>query len=73
MRRLRFDLNTIALLRKRLVQFLKSEDGPTAVEYATMLGLVIMVCILAIAVIGRNVSSDFSNPSLQSAAQPGSS
>ncbi len=33
---------------KPVVEFLKKEDGPTAVECAMMFGLVIVVCVLAI-------------------------
>jgi pilus assembly protein Flp/PilA len=36
-----------------LVQFLTREDGPTAVEYAVMLALVIVVCIAAITTLGQ--------------------
>jgi pilus assembly protein Flp/PilA len=38
----------------RAVKFLKAEDGPTAVEYAVMLALVIVVCVTAIATLGTN-------------------
>ena len=31
-----------------ILAFLKGEDGPTAVEYAVMLALVIIVCIASI-------------------------
>jgi hypothetical protein len=31
-----------------VVNFLKAEDGPTAVEYAVILALIIVVCIAAI-------------------------
>ena len=40
--------------------FLKREDGPTAVEYAVMLALIIVVCITAIATIGSNANGTFS-------------
>ncbi len=40
-------------------QFLTSEDGPTAVEYAVMLALIIVVCLTAISAIGTNASSTF--------------
>ncbi len=46
---------------KSLVRFLKAEDGPTAVEYAVMLALIIVVCIAAITTLGQNASSTFSN------------
>jgi pilus assembly protein Flp/PilA len=47
--------------------FLKSEDGPTAVEYAVMLALIIVVCIAAISTLGSNASNTFSNVSLNTA------
>ena len=39
--------------------FLRNEDGPTAVEYAVMLALIIVVCIAAISALGSNASSTF--------------
>ena len=39
--------------------FVTSEDGPTAVEYAVMLALIIVVCLTAISAIGTNASSTF--------------
>ena len=47
-------------IAKRLVNFLKAEDGPTAVEYAVMLALIIVVCIAAITTLGSNANSTFS-------------
>lgn len=41
------------------VNFLKSEDGPTAVEYAVMLALIIVVCIGAITTLGGNANATF--------------
>jgi pilus assembly protein Flp/PilA len=46
-------------LKKKVVAFLQNEDGPTAVEYAVMLALIIVVCILAISALGSNVSNTF--------------
>ncbi len=40
-------------------EFLKSEDGPTAVEYAVMLALIIVVCIAAISALGSNAEGTF--------------
>ena len=48
------------ILMKKAVRFLKQEDGPTAVEYAVMLALIIVVCIAAITAIGTNANSTFS-------------
>ncbi len=42
-----------------VVKFLKNEDGPTAVEYAVMLALIIVVCIAAITTLGTNASNTF--------------
>jgi pilus assembly protein Flp/PilA len=41
------------------VSFLKNEDGPTAVEYAVMLALIIVVCIAAISQLGSDASNTF--------------
>ena len=47
-------------LTKSLVSFLKKEDGPTAVEYAVMLALIIVVCLAAITTVGSNTNETFS-------------
>ena len=44
---------------KSLRKFLVSEDGPTAVEYAVMLSLIVIVCLSAISTIGTNANSKF--------------
>jgi pilus assembly protein Flp/PilA len=41
--------------------FLKREDGPTAVEYAVMLALIIVVCITAITTLGGNANQTFAS------------
>jgi pilus assembly protein Flp/PilA len=44
----------------RLVEnFVRREDGPTAVEYAVMLALIIVVCIAAITTLGQNADNTF--------------
>ena len=48
-----------AKMKTRLVNFLKKEDGPTAVEYAVMLALIIVVCIAAITALGSNANQTF--------------
>jgi pilus assembly protein Flp/PilA len=40
-------------------RFLVSEDGPTAVEYAVMLALIVIVCLTAIQTIGSNANTTF--------------
>jgi pilus assembly protein Flp/PilA len=51
-------------------RFLALEDGPTAVEYAVMLALIIVVCITAITTMGSSANKTFSNAALNSAVQP---
>ena len=47
-------------LLSKLAGFVKDESGPTAVEYAVMLALIIVVCITAIAALGSNANNTFS-------------
>ena len=44
---------------QKLVTFIKEEDGPTAVEYAVMLALIIVVCLGTISSIGSNANATF--------------
>jgi pilus assembly protein Flp/PilA len=44
-----------------VASFLKEEDGPTAVEYAVMLALIIVVCISAITFLGSNANNTFTS------------
>lgn len=46
-------------------RFLKSEDGPTAVEYAVMLALIVVVCLTAVTAIGNNAKSTFEKVSTE--------
>ena len=46
-------------IREKLAEFLKKEDGPTAVEYAVMLALIIVVCLAAITTIGSRANDTF--------------
>jgi pilus assembly protein Flp/PilA len=48
-------------LTQSVVSFLKREDGPTAVEYAVMLALIIVVCIAAITTLGTKANATFTN------------
>ncbi len=47
-------------LATKVQRFLVSEDGPTAVEYAVMLALIVIVCLASIRLIGTNADSTFS-------------
>ena len=42
-------------------RLLTEEDGPTAVEYAVMLALIIVVCLVAITTLGSQANDTFSN------------
>jgi len=55
-----------------VVSFLKNEDGPTAVEYAVMLALIIVVCIAAIGTLGSNASNTFNRVANSVASTSGS-
>jgi pilus assembly protein Flp/PilA len=46
-------------LALKVQRFLKSEDGPTAVEYAVMLALIVVVCLSTITTIGTRANSTF--------------
>ena len=46
-------------MMQKIRRFFVSEDGPTAVEYAVMLALIIIVCLTAITTVGTNASSTF--------------
>jgi pilus assembly protein Flp/PilA len=48
-------------LARHLVEFVRNEDGPSAVEYAVMLALITVVCIAAITTLGTNASATFTN------------
>ncbi|MBX3425455.1 MAG: Flp family type IVb pilin [Pirellulales bacterium] len=47
------------LFAQKVQRFLVSEDGPTAVEYAVMLALIVIVCLTAIRSIGNNANATF--------------
>jgi pilus assembly protein Flp/PilA len=50
-------------MKKAIVTFVRREDGPTAVEYAVMLALIIIVCIISITSLGTNVNKTFTKVS----------
>jgi pilus assembly protein Flp/PilA len=49
------------LLQQFVAAFVNGEDGPTAVEYAVMLALIIVVCIAAITTLGNNAMQTFTS------------
>jgi len=46
-------------LIKSTFRFLQEEDGPTSVEYAVMLALIIVVCLTAVATLGNDAVAKF--------------
>jgi pilus assembly protein Flp/PilA len=44
-----------------IIRLLKGEEGPTAVEYAVMLALIVVVCITAITALGSKANGTFSS------------
>ncbi len=50
-----------AAIAHHFVEFLKAEEGPTAVEYAVMLALIIVICLAAITALGTSANATFGN------------
>jgi pilus assembly protein Flp/PilA len=46
---------------QQVVAFLKCEEGPTAVEYAVMLALIVVVCLGSIAILGKNANNTYTS------------
>ena len=56
----------------KIHRFLKSEDGPTAVEYAVMLSLIIVICLTAVRSVGNNARTTFTSVAGQISGTPAS-
>ena len=48
-------------ITSKIRRFLVNEDGPTAVEYAVMLALILVACITIVGNVGTSASTTFSN------------
>ena len=48
-------------LMTKVERFLISEDGPTAVEYAVMLALILVACISIVTTLGKSISNTFTS------------
>jgi Flp pilus assembly pilin Flp len=59
-------------LRAAIRRLFGEDDGPTAVEYAVMLSLIMAVCMAAVRVLGTNTSSAFSRAANSLASSGGS-
>ncbi len=51
--------------RTKVQSFLEVRRRPTAVEYAVMLALIVVVCLGAIQTVGTNAKTTFTNVSAQ--------
>jgi pilus assembly protein Flp/PilA len=49
---------------QRAQRFVRSDDGPTAIEYAVMLGVIIAVCLIAINAVGTKTNTVFSTAAI---------
>jgi pilus assembly protein Flp/PilA len=52
-----------ARIAQFVVDFIRTEDGPTAVEYAVMLALIIVICLAAVTALGTSANETFGNVS----------
>ena len=62
----------IGRIARATIAFLKREDGPTSVEYAVVLALIIAV-VITVGNIGNSTNSSYANPTLQKSAGPSGS
>ena len=73
---LRIHLNREEVMKRfsdKIRRFVVSEDGPTAVEYAVMLALIIVVCLAAITTVGESANDTFQNVANQLSTTSGGS
>ncbi len=57
---------------KKVQRFVVSEDGPTAVEYAVMLALILVACIVVVGQLGQTINGTFSSVNTSLSAANGS-
>ena len=48
---------------RQLLRFLRSEDGPTAVEYAVMLALIIIACMAGVQALTTETADSYNRSS----------
>jgi pilus assembly protein Flp/PilA len=51
--------------KRRLVRFLVEDDGPTAVEYAVLLALIIVSCLAAVSTLANSTAASYDDSSAQ--------
>jgi pilus assembly protein Flp/PilA len=52
-------------MKRFLLNFLRREDGPTAVEYAVMLALIVATCLVSIGLLSTQTGNSFNNSAAQ--------
>lgn len=57
---------------RTIINFLKRDDGPTAVEYAVMLALIVVVCLVSINSMAQRTGDSFDDSAAQLASVLGS-
>jgi pilus assembly protein Flp/PilA len=55
------EVEMMPAILKRIARLLRDESGPTAVEYAVMLALIVVICLASIRTIGTNAKTAFTN------------
>ena len=48
---------------RKILRFLRSEDGPTAVEYAVMLALIVIACMASIQALTQETAASYNRSS----------
>jgi pilus assembly protein Flp/PilA len=48
-------------MRKLINRFRREEDGAALVEYGMLVGLIAVICVVAVTTLGTEVSTAFSN------------
>ncbi len=56
-------IEPVGLTMKRLLKFLREEDGPTAVEYAVLLALIVIVCMAGVQALTRETAASYNRSS----------
>jgi pilus assembly protein Flp/PilA len=57
--------SVMQVLTSKIRRFLASEDGPTAVEYAIMVALIVVALIAAVPILTGGIKNSFTNTAAQ--------
>jgi len=59
-------------MKRIILEFLVRDDGPTAVEYAVMLAMIVGTCILSVNLLASGTAASFDDSATQISAALGS-